>query len=355
VEGKYVFLVYIFYIIYFISITAGFVLGTKYPFYIRENPKRSNIIIFNFVTIIFIVIIAYKLIKTFGIVAIINPRELYTNTRLGYGHIYFLLGCIIRILMIVSFIYGSLFDKIISLILTLFITYVMGSKWIFLSSVVILLFVYVFKKKINVSIKNILIISFMIIPVLLVTFYIFTPFARSSGNDLITFMIHYFSEPVRNFAVELNYLKDNYNGVLTFQNNFYALLPRFIFLDKPELFGSFVIAYTFYPEWTLSFTGAPSFGLFGTIFADLGYLSLIFISITSLINGFLIGSIEKGMKINGISFTSVTAFFTLIGLPLLNVGLNTLSIILVNIILILMVSIFISIDKHFSVKFYLYR
>jgi oligosaccharide repeat unit polymerase len=355
VNEEYIFLACIFYIVYFLFISIGYMMGTKYPFYIKEIPKRINLKIFNFTVLVLIIVLTYILIKPFGIIAIINPRELYTSTRLGYGNIYFMLGFLIRILLITSFIYGNLFNKIISFILMLFITYIMGSKGAFLGLFVLLLFIYVFKRKRNISLKNIIIISFLMVPILFVTFYIFTPFARNSINDLITFMIHYLSEPNRNFAAELNYLDNNYNGILTFQNNFYALIPRFVFPGKPKLFGSFIIAYKFYPEWTLSFVGTPSFGLFGTIFADFGYLSLIFISINSLINGFLIGSIEKGMRINGISFISITIFLTLIGLPLLNVGLTATSIVLINIVLILLLSIFISVNKYFNIKFYLYK
>ena len=77
---------------------------------------------------------------------------------------------------------------------------------------------------------------------------------------------------------------DNLNsythGRTFFQDEIYGYIPRFIWKDKPLLYGSMALGLKVprLVEWTLSLTGSPSFGPLGQLYADFGVFG-IFIKI----------------------------------------------------------------------------
>ena len=157
------------------------------------------------------------------------------------------------------------------------------------------------------------------------------------------YMIIYFDYS-KNYIMEIEHLHKTFYGMLTLQNNIYGVVPRVIWPNKPYVFGSLKLSHHFYQFNKLHQQGVPSFGRFGIWWADFKYFALVLIFISSLILGWLIGSVEKSLLQEKNNLFYFSLFIILAVGCLLNPGISAISIILINII-----AVFI-IHKLLSVK-----
>jgi hypothetical protein len=318
--------------------SASFYFAKSNRYVLRLNPyiKKINVVtvsvIFFLVSLIFVLILA----RDFGIKIFTNPREVYTETRLGYGLIYFL-G---HIFVILFFILTSYWSKniIIPAVLSIFLSYPLGTKTYVLQILVISLYMYVFMEGKKISFVKFTTIALTFLISLFLAFIVMTPYVTINHLSTMLYDFLNYSDYSRNFMLLLKYLKGFYFGQITLENNLFSLIPRMLFPDKPKIFGVFRLALEFYPSWTLGFTGAPSFGVFGGVFADFGWLSLLIIIFNATLSGFVIGILENTLEYR----RNIIIFFyyiTLVGVPLFTVGIDAFSVLVVNFLMVYILSL----------------
>ena len=335
----------LFYVVSYFSIFLGYISGWSRPLRIniKFSPKKKNIYLFLLISFLMITGYILFVFNDFGMEIITNSRKIYTQTRLGFGHLYFSSMFLITVSLITVLFQGGPV-KILFIILGFIYAYLSGAKSILVSFIYIFFFYYLFRKGLRVNFLKLLALVLAGFVLLIGVFYIFSPLAR---GHIFEFMVNY-SDQIRNFAVEIGNLNTVQRGKLWFEDNFYAFIPRAFFPNKPELFGTFKLSYRFYPDGTMKFSGAPSFGPFGTLFADFGYISVYLITVIFFIKGYLVGMFEKRVRAEG--GMDMLNFFMFILLSFgyfLNVGISALSLFLLNIVLVILILYAYSIRLNF--------
>lgn len=236
---------------------------------------------------IIIFFLVFYWIKNFSIIklALSNPRMFYANTRLGGGLIYYL---IIPLQMFLYFCYITslkfsektryldILKIIIASSIVILITYIFGQK----SGIVLIAYLLVttISFKYNFSNKNKVIIVLGLLA--LISFTII--FSLYSSQQLIKFdgilkSFAQYSDYIENFNDLVDNLDSYYYGNIFFENEIISYIPRMFWPNKPELFGSLKLGLIVprLVKWTLSLTGAPSFGPIGAAYADFGLIGVI--------------------------------------------------------------------------------
>ncbi|ERI94315.1 hypothetical protein HMPREF1982_00950 [Clostridiales bacterium oral taxon 876 str. F0540] len=327
----------IYYSVFVIALSAGYVLSSskkiKAKFDFQYDEKRVNAfkIVILGLSIVFLLI----LFKDVPLNYIKNPRLLYENSRLGYGHVYFILVAFINLYFIVSMFTERKYYYIIVVLLLLYFT---GSKSRILLPIelFIIYYFYVVKNDRN-NIKKLALSGLILVVLFYATFLATSQYLKNQSFVNIINAISNYSDYNRNFLMLINYMTDKQNffhGRIMFENNFYSILPRILVENKPKIFGDFRLAYMIFSERTLMFKGAPSFGQFGSYFADFGHYSLIIISIFSFIKGTLIG-IAENTFIKNKNVITFLFFITFMGINMLDVGTSTTTMTVFNLFIVL--------------------
>ena len=231
-----------------------------------------------------------------------NPREFYESSRVGFGHVYYLIALMLKLIFLLSlYLFKSSFTRIIIFISISVLLSFLGSK----SQILSMFFIYALytffieKKYFNLRMTLILVGS---VGTLLLFFFLHME--RSEFSILVK-ILNYF-DYFENFLTLFNKLDSYYLGILTLESNMYSVMPRIIFPDKPLYFGSIQLGTEINPEQTYLNQGAPSLSFFGRGYADFGILSFVYFSLSGAISGFVIGTLSHYRTIY--SFIILLAF-----------------------------------------------
>ncbi|MBP1889141.1 hypothetical protein J2Z53_000722 [Clostridium moniliforme] len=297
-----------------------------------ECSKRKQIG-FRRIILILIILIITTIISKMGFSIFSNPRHFYEQTRVGYGYLTFILVALLNLYLILTLFIDESKFKIVLIFVISFFT---GSKANMISPICILIFYYFYcKNKDRYNIFKLFKIALLMTSIIVVIFYLTSQYLKGQDFFNVILSLSGYSDYVRNFSMLVGQIGDRFfNGLITFENNVYSILPRILCANKPDIFGLFRISYMFFPEQTMLMKGAPSFGEFGSIYADFGGYSIVIIMISYFIKGLILASIEKSLLKNK-NIITFLLFLNFMGIQLINIGIQAFTVSLINILAII--------------------
>jgi hypothetical protein len=226
---------------------------------------------------------------------LLTPREIYMQTRTGYG-INFFGSAVMMFLAFVTYLFkkrksyagGCLLCGICA---TLIFLHGTKGEVLGLIEIFILYRVYILRRRVSVASAVASIAAMAIVGTLW--------FALLGGltdfGELAVSMSAY-SDYTRNAMLVIDDPKGQlYWGRLTMEDEVYSRIPRIIMPNKPKDFGGFKLASIYYPEWFQGDAGSPSFGM-GEQYADFGVFAIVFISLWSALSGWVVALLIASLK-----------------------------------------------------------
>ena len=289
----------------------------------------------NFVLYTCIFIFIAIIIKNVNVIflAINNPRMFYANNRIGGGFIYYIIIPFVELLYFILITKTSVginnkyktFKMLIITVIFFAFIYIWGQKLALFKMAFIILTSYYYqnynKNKINRKIvKYIIILGCMLI---FITNLYFVQ-QRISSEKLLLKIVNY-SDYLSNFSDLVKYLPNHFWGKIFIEDEFLSYIPRKLWSDKPELFGSLKLG-LYIPrliEWTKAKTGAPSFGPLGQVYADFGLFGIILKLIIEWSFVWISTTYNHKLKLYGYNFFYHWIMLTFCGINIFYITLTT--------------------------------
>jgi hypothetical protein len=216
---------------------------------------------------------------------IFDPRQIYVQTRTGFGALAFVSSTLAYIAVIlILFTNCSRIIKASTIFLAAGLLWLHGSKGQVLSLVLILLLYYVYVLRRKVAFARAMIVYACTGMVVLLLFAATMSLGENAGDALEA--ISQYSDYTRNAMLVIDSHYPLQYGRLTIESNTLAVVPRQLMPGKPKNFGSFALAEEFYPEWFDGDTGSPAFGV-GVQYADFGSLAIVYLALAAALKGWL--------------------------------------------------------------------
>lgn len=306
---------------------------------IMQNVKINKVVMW-----VILIIVGLFVTQNFDLLllAFSNPRMFYASTRIGGGTIYFVF---IPVILLLYFYYLTRidFNKSFKCLLkcffsTLFVLafiYLFGQKITLLIIAIIFLTVFFFKCKSKRKNKIIFEIGIAFVIILLVVFAFYFTQQNIPVENIFMNLVSY-SDYLRNFNDLVDHLDGFYYGKIFLENEVISYIPRFVWPNKPELYGSLMLGLNVprLVEWTLALTGAPSFGALGTPYADFGFLGIIFRTIYTLLCYYIAKIYELRLE-QEYNFWDHFLYFTFVGITFFQVILPIIPLYQLGVIFIL--------------------
>jgi len=247
-----------------------------------------------------------------------NPRQIYEQTRTGYG-VYFFLSTTLCYLALTLFLFRRRIRKLelaLFTIICLVFLWLHGSKNQMLVVIFILATYSVYVRRSRISLFRFAIFGTFLAVVALGLFLLTSPYIVLGGRGLEG--IAGYSDYTRNGMLVIDSDVAPLYGRLTLEQEFYSRVPRPLFPDKPNDFGALYLAEHFYPEKFLNNQGAPAFS-FGPALADFGVLALPLLLVANLLAGVLLKIFMTGLRRYGDPGNFTLVLFVC-GLPLIPIA-----------------------------------
>jgi hypothetical protein len=250
---------------------------------------------------------------------LLDPREIYRQTRTGFGTEFFISSTLAFVSVIVTLFARRSWPQKAALILvaTLLIA-AHGSKGQILAVILIvgLYLVYAGAKKFSLTQTLVVCLALSVVLALLFA----ATMALGDGLQDILESVSQYSDYTRNAMLVIDSRFPFQYGRITLEANIYGLIPRALMPNKPKDFGPFALADYFYPEAFDADKGAPAFGV-GVQYADLGPLAIVYIALMAALRGWL-----ARIFVNRLSLTRHPADFFMVAfladVPLFPVGVG---------------------------------
>jgi hypothetical protein len=216
---------------------------------------------------------------------IFDPRQIYTQTRTGFGIQGFISSTLAYIAVIlILFSKRSKTVKVFTILLATGLLSLHGSKGQVLSVGLILLLYYVYGLGRQVTFARAMIVYVCMGMVVLSLFAVTMSLGENAADALEA--ISSYSDYTRNAMLVIDSHYPLQYGRITIESNTLGLVPRQLMPGKPKNFGTFALAEEFYPEWFDSDRGSPAFGV-GAQYADFGSLAIVYLALCGLFRGWL--------------------------------------------------------------------
>jgi hypothetical protein len=216
---------------------------------------------------------------------ILDPRQIYTRTRTGFGIQAFISSTFAYLAVIlILFSKGSKKIKVLTILLATGLLSLHGSKGQVLSVISILLLYYVYVLGRRVTFARSMLVYVCAGMVVLLLFAATMSLGENAADALEA--ISKYSDYTRNAMLVIDSNFPLQYGRLTIESNTIGIVPRQLMPGKPKNFGTFALAEEFYPEWFDVDTGSPAFGV-GVQYADFGVLSILYLGIMTALKGWL--------------------------------------------------------------------
>jgi hypothetical protein len=226
---------------------------------------------------------------------ILDPRQIYTRTRTGFGIQGFVSSTLAYVAVIlILFSKHSKTSKVFTILLATGLLSLHGSKGQVLTVGLILLLYYVYALGRKVSFARSLVVYACTAIVVLLLFAATMSLGENAADALEA--ISKYSDYTRNAMLVIDSHYPLQYGRLTIESNTLGLVPRQLMPGKPKNFGTFALAEEFYPELFDEETGAPAFGV-GTQYADFGSLAIVYVAVCGLLRGWLARVFVNRLKI----------------------------------------------------------
>jgi hypothetical protein len=224
-----------------------------------------------------------------------NPRQIYEQTRTGYG-VYSFSSTALCLMALVLLLFKR---RLTGLELGIFsgiciaFLWLHGSKGPILSLLLILLMYLIYLRGRRISLTNFAVLGISLAVIGLGLFFITNPGLLLDSEGLEG--ISAYSDYTRNGMMVIDSDIAPHYGTLTLEQQIFSRIPRPLFPSKPNDFGSLYLAKHFFPEAFQQDSGAPAFS-FGIEFADFGVLTLPVEFIFYLIGGILLRFFMTGLQ-----------------------------------------------------------
>ena len=236
---------------------------------------------------------------------IFNPRQIYIQTRTGFGAESFVSSTLAYLaIILILFTKRSRIVKSLTILFAMGLLSLHGSKAQILSAVLIRLLYYVYVSGRKITFVQAAIVYACTGIVILLLFAATMSLGENAADALEA--ISQYSDYTRNAMVVIDSHYPLQYGRLTIEANTLAVVPRQLMPGKPKNFGPFALAEEFYPEWFDSDTGSPAFGV-GLQYADFGALSILYLAFMAALKGWL-----ARIFVNRLRFTKHPADFFMV-------------------------------------------
>lgn len=270
-------------------------------------------------------LLLYPLFATYGLNIYTRAREIYTETRTGWGGSSFLAPFFLCISL--AFILFSIRKKPkISRLAPVAAAYIMviyalGSKGKILKAIEVVYFWAIQRWRIRVN-AVIFFVILLMAPVggaLIIAMFKTT----NTNMDVVSLLsgASAYSDYNKNAELALDSDQDLTYGQIYFENYFISKVPRFMYPDKPKDFGEFRLAKKYYPDWFERDTGAPSFGKL-SIYLDFWIFAFLLIPVFSMINGAIIRAVSNSTSVHDSPYAFII-FTDLLGVNYLSAGVGS--------------------------------
>ncbi len=223
-----------------------------------------------------------------------NPREIYTQTRLGYGQ-YFLLSIALIYLALILLLFSKRAKKLelsAFLFVALVLTWLQGSKGHMLGLFLILGLYIVYVSEYPIRFFKFIGIAF-VTSLLGVGLFLLTTPALLLGGGLRA--LSNYSSYTRNGMLVIDSGIGPLYGKLNLEDQIYPRIPRVLDPDKPGAYGDFYLARQFFPTAYARHGGAPAFGD-GLWFADFHVFALPILMVLGALAGALLKMCTKAVR-----------------------------------------------------------
>jgi hypothetical protein len=226
---------------------------------------------------------------------IFDPRQIYTQTRTGFGFQGFVSSTLAYVAVIlILFSRRSKTAKAFTILLATGLLSLHGSKGQVLSLLLIFLLYYVYALGRKITFARAMVVYACTGVVLLLLFAVTMSLGENAADVLES--ISKYSDYTRNAMLVIDSNYPLQYGRLTIESNTLAFVPRQLMPDKPKNFGTFALAEEFYPKSFDRDEGAPAFGV-GTQYADFGSLAIIYLVLCALFRGWLARVFVNRLKV----------------------------------------------------------
>lgn len=215
---------------------------------------------------------------------ILSPRQIYEQTRTGFGLVFYLSSTLAYLsVILLLFSKRSRRLKVFVTLVASIVLLLHGSKGQVLSLLllVVIFEIYVTGRKLN-FLKAIAMcsgIGVVVLGLFAATMILGTPYEAVET-------ISRYADYTRNATMLIDSNFPVQYGRLTLESNIISLIPRAIMPSKPKNFGALYLDEQFYPESLDEDAGSPDFGI-GVQYADFGALTIVYLALFEAIRGWL--------------------------------------------------------------------
>lgn len=216
---------------------------------------------------------------------ILDPRQIYEHTRVGFGFNYYVSSTLAYLsVILIQFSGYSRWVRWGVVTLCTAVLSLHGSKGQVLSLFLLLaLFeVYVHGRRVRLATALIVCGSLSLLVLLL---FVVTMAIEKNPMEAVETISEY-SDYTRNAMLVIDSSFPLQYGRLTLEANIYGRIPRVLMPDKPTNFGALYLDDQFFSESLDAEKGAPDFGI-GLQYADFGILAIVYLAIFEAIRGWL--------------------------------------------------------------------
>jgi oligosaccharide repeat unit polymerase len=228
---------------------------------------------------------------------LLQPREIYSHTRIGYGLTYFG-STTLADMAICLYLFRQrkrAFFAIFFYFLCFLLIYLHGSKGqLFTPLFMMLLFrVYVNRRKISARMAVLILTAVSVFGV--VSFAAYGSFQNVA--EILEYMTQY-SDYTRNAMMVIDDPQGRtYYGRLALESLIYPHIPRAVISDKPKDFGPLKLAKVYFPASYREEAGLPAFGI-GEQYSDFGAFAILILCIESAATAWLASSMIAFLRTN---------------------------------------------------------
>jgi hypothetical protein len=282
----------------------GYISGIRKPLktFLAVNSNAVNYKVFTFILVCASISILLYLHYIFDFELISQPRRLYELSRENFGFLFFILGFFLRLSVLLLLM--SNFSRKYTLCLIIFLISIFTGAKINSYGIMMIGLIYfiVYKKKGRFEKKDLIKLgSVSLFVAYILTRLTFQNFGDSSVT-LLELFVRYINEPMNNIVLLIQSFNEYFEGFswgnVFLENNIVSHIPRFIFPEKPHMFGVFSIADKYFPEIVDLGVGAPSFGTEGNVFVDWGIIGMLILLFTRCLISWVQGRLTKIITID---------------------------------------------------------
>jgi hypothetical protein len=224
-----------------------------------------------------------------------TPRQIYEQTRSGYGVYYFVSTTLCYLALVLLLFKSRLgrFELALFTLMCLVFLWLHGSKGQMLLVVFILAMHWVYVRANRMSLGRFALFGTAMLFLGLGSFLLTNPGVLVDAEGLVG--VAAYSDYTRNGLLLIDSDFGPMYGRLSLEQQIYSRVPRPLFPDKPNDYGDLYLAEHFFPDAFQRGAGAPAFS-FGLELGDFGVLALPILLLESFLGGMLLAMFMKGLR-----------------------------------------------------------